>query len=80
MSESALKIEDDIPLPPLVFVREVKRRGLTQTLMRMQPGQSVFVPGIAPERMGGRLQHVRSTGRQFAVRTVEGGCRVWRTA
>lgn len=80
MSEVAFHIEEGIPLPPLHYVRKTKQRGLTQTLMRMHPGQSVFVPDITPERMGGRLQHVRKTGRKFAVRTETGGCRIWRTA
>lgn len=80
MSETAFLIEDGIPLPPLDNVRICQRFGLTQALMKMQPGQSVFVAGLTSERMGGRLQNVRSTGRKFAVRSCDGGCRVWRTA
>lgn len=80
MTDTSFRIEDGIPLPPLDFTRKTKQRGLTEILMRMQVGQSVFVPDVTSERMGGRLQHVRATGRKFAVRTVDGGCRVWRAA
>jgi hypothetical protein len=85
------KIDDDVPLPEPV--RKPKEHGYNAAMRRMQPGQSVFLPGYArnaASRATGEkamnMQYARRTmpGTTWAIRTVTEngvrGVRVWRTA
>lgn len=43
-------------------------------------GDSVFVPDSHKRVSVSQVASAKLTGRKFTLRTVEGGCRVWRIA
>lgn len=70
-----LKIEKGVPLSD--------QRGRPMKwgkFAEMEPGDSVFVPDLNAYRMSGRLAPTKKKypNRQYTIRTVDGGCRVWR--
>lgn len=70
------KIEDNVPLPP-----KRGNTGLTDVLLQLQPGQSVFVGHESPDgSVRNVVQYVkrRTTNRRFATRIEELDVRIWR--
>ena len=68
------KIEDGVPIPAL---RTAQAKYPWRLL---EVGQSFFVPDKTGRQLSTACVAARkSTGFQFAVRTVDGGCRIWRT-
>lgn len=70
------ELEDDVPLPP-------KAAQERYPWSQMEVGQSFMVesddPKKAMERVRGAASNrARKHGETFALRTVEGGVRVWR--
>lgn len=79
---SAIKIDDSIPLPD---ARRGGGRKAKYPLQLMTVGQSFFAPGVTSAKMCGSVSFAtRKTGAIFATRTVteDGVCgvRVWRVA
>jgi hypothetical protein len=68
---SEYKIEDGIPMPPAKNLV-----GVTATLRKLTPGQSVLFPGRTPTNLGPFYRRLAPA--RFAARTVTGGVRVWR--
>ncbi len=70
-----IEIDDSVPMPA-----HLRGRTPIYPLQTMELGESFFVPkksGISMRASCGYIQ--RKTGRKFAVRTVDGGVRVWST-
>ena len=67
-----IEIQSDVPMPKLPAHAKYP-------WVKMQVGDSFFVPGQTSQNFGGTLDNARkSTGRKFTVRKVDGGIRVWR--
>ena len=66
-------IEQGVPAP----VRQVHTVGLTPTLRRMQPGESVLVPGGGRKSAPSLASRMRSEGYRFTVRAEGDGLRIW---
>lgn len=76
---------------PFVFVMEkgipipTSTRGVTHPMtafaISMKPGNTFLVRGVKAQLISQRLQSVRKKfpTRDYVVRTVEGGARIWRT-
>jgi hypothetical protein len=86
MSVPFLPIERDIPIPPPAAGRGGWKHRRRYPWRQLQTGESFLVPlhGDDPYRLlrslrtsAGELKGVDD--RQFAMRIVEGGVRVWRT-
>lgn len=79
---NGFKIEDGVPVPKA----RLTTGELAPTLEALQVGQSFLIPAT-PETINGvrsRVSYTTTTrgmalGRKFALRTVEGGVRIWRT-
>lgn len=72
-----VKIEKGIPLPS----RGGANGNAKYPWRTMEVGDSFLVPAKTPRKFSAHMaQAQRNTGHKFASRTVEGGCRVWRTA
>lgn len=70
-------IEKGVPMPSA----QNKRSGFTETLLRMEPSDSVFFGGfVSTAQFSSRMNTAKSKGYRFTVRKVEGGVRVWRVA
>jgi hypothetical protein len=61
---------------------EISRRGNARIYPfdQLEPGDSFFVPGAAHAKLSGPTNYARKRwpDRKFAVRSVDGGIRVWR--
>lgn len=78
MSEERYKIEDNIPVPPL-RTGGTSNAGLTDTLRRMEVGQSVLVKDSNSKTVGGFFAFLRRTsGSKFTLRKQGNDVRVWR--
>lgn len=88
MSDTLLPIEKGIPIPPRINARNQGRRLGSPNLIpwkHLEVGDSVFVPEDLISRrcvvvMASKARTERYSNRDFAVRYVEGGTRVWRIA
>jgi len=78
------EIEDGIPLPPRTRSPRAGTKpdpnSFIGTLRRLKVGQSVFVPRTQKWATGAVSAAKKTTGQTYSVRTVEGGCRVWRVS
>ena len=76
------KIDTNIPMPSIRNDR--KGAGLKSCLMKMNVGDSVFLPGktahYASGAIGNAKKQIRLDGgdANYSARTVEGGVRIWR--
>jgi uncharacterized protein (DUF2249 family) len=68
-----LVIESGIPIPP----QKRNLSGVAKALLALKKGQSVFIPNKTPPGLAGYVQTYKLAGK-LTMRTVEGGCRVWR--
>lgn len=68
-----IKIEKNVPMA------NVRHK---YPFAHMTAGDSFFVAGSTPRRMGGAIfqRKKASPGEEYVTRTVEGGVRVWRVA
>jgi len=77
-------IETNIPMP--IARRDQKGTGLKGCLLKMNVGDSVFLPGktmhYASGAIGNAKKQIRLDGgdANYSARTVEGGVRIWRVA
>jgi hypothetical protein len=70
------KIEKGVPIPPIQYKR---RSGIAAALRKLEPGDSVFFPGLKTRDVGGSLVHsLRERGIKLIRRGLEDGVRVWR--
>lgn len=72
-------IETGIPLPPRPG-RQASE--LYQAVAELQPGQSRLFERVAPKKLYGHAKRAKEQdkAREYAVRAVGDGCRVWRLA
>lgn len=77
-SNAPLKIENGIPVP--LGYRSGKYGEITETLCKLQVGQSVLIPYFSkPAQLGGVRAIVQARMQiKLTTRTVEDGVRVWR--
>ena len=76
-----IKIESGIPIPG----DKSKAKGLTAAIRKMQVGDSIFLEGLQPSHLSGRIQFAKlETGYKLISRTVTEngikGVRIWRIA
>ncbi len=71
-----IKIDKNVPIP-----KSGKGTGFKYPLGEMKVGDSFFVRDIKIETVSSSvsLYKKKSPGKNFTVRTIEGGVRVWRT-
>ena len=67
-------IEDGIPVPPH---GNAKTANFRMTLRAMMPGQSVFTSASRDSVARAANDAKLATGKEYTVRAVEGGLRVW---
>lgn len=70
-----LPIDKGIPIPPLV---SESRTGLSETLRKMEVGDSVFLSGREDTKLN--IYYSRLPDKQFTARKTLGGVRIWRIA
>ena len=72
--KDGMVIECGLPVPPT--------RNDYSVLDLLEPGQSVWLPGIPVQRAAtaAARRRVKFPGRAYTCRTVEGGVRVWRAS
>ena len=77
MSDKGLIVEDGVPMPDL---HQGAGRPRIYPFADMKVGQSVFVDGgkLRGKEHGAARKHGQRHGKRFAVRTVDGGIRIWR--
>lgn len=68
---NGFKIEADVPLPA------GQMRGRTGAIRALEPGESVFFPGVKSGWFGSTFNRIPG---KFTRRAVDGGVRVWRIA
>lgn len=69
------KIETGIPIPEIGS----RKSGISFALRALNVGDSFFIPEKGLNYTTGFVGQIRkSTGRQFACRTIDGGVRIWR--
>lgn len=75
MKSTTIKVENDIPIPPLSTTS-----GVGEALRRIDVGQSVFIRGKSSYQMSGIISPLKKIdGKDFTSRTMDGGVRIWRT-
>lgn len=72
-------IETGIPVPPKPG-RSASE--LYQAVAELEAGQSRLFENVDPKRLYGHAKRAKEQGkgREYAVRTTDSGCRVWRLA
>ena len=74
------KIEANIPVPAVVRAGGAGRKP-KYPFADLKVGESFLVPDKTMNKMGSTVTLARKrTGRNFTLRNVEGGVRIWRTA
>jgi hypothetical protein len=72
-----LEIEKNVPAPS----QNGAGRPAKYPFAQMQPGDSIFVPGLKTAPGGTMTKHIMlHPGQKFATRKEEGGMRIWRIA
>jgi hypothetical protein len=78
VATSTIEVDRGIPLPARPGGAGAVPKYPWRT---MDVGDSFLVPAKTPRTFSAQMTNAaKSTGRKFAARTVDGGCRVWRTA
>lgn len=73
---NGVKIDTNVPIPPEVVP---KKRILKYPFAELNLGESFFIPDLPYKRMTPLARYwSRKLNRQFIVRKVDGGVRVWR--
>ena len=74
------QIEAGIPIPARTTKGGAGRKP-KYPFAELQVGESFLVPGKTADKIGSTVTLARKrTGRNFTVRNVDGGVRIWRTA
>lgn len=72
-------IETGIPVPEIINKPTAKKTGLTKALREMERGQSMAIPDGKHPDLTGRVANIyKNTGREFVIRSIPEGLRIWR--
>ena len=77
LEENVVLDKEIVPMPP--SHRGARGRHFKYPFTDLDCGQSFFVKGMETRRLGGSIAHAqKKLGYRFAVRSMDGGARVWR--
>ena len=77
METETVKIEIGIKIPPKLYGLKGPQTAFTKAMAALKPGQSIFSKKLKLDNISAAAQSYIGKGK-YAIRTTDGGVRVWR--